>query len=352
MKCINLFFSLFSMLFLLISCGSSDDDFNSGPIVDDCLGLGAEQLSLKIQDHYTTLPGKVSVFFKVTTKDGNHPVAGLTANNFKIFEKGSNDNCYKPISASESNGRISSKSQIFNTNTLLILDLSNSVLSTSLEELKLASTSFIEQVMPSTPNDEFKMGVYWFDGEDKLHELNPLTTDRTELITAIDGITNDISKDPSTDLYGAVIKATDSATAILEENKKEEILAAASVVIFTDGSDQAARYSKDNAINKVQNADENISFFSIGLGSEIETNILDKIGKNGSAYAANKEELEDTFEEISEDVEGQANSFYLFEYCSPKRSGKNLLVIQAIQGENQGSVQTQFDATGFTGGCE
>lgn len=138
----------------------------------------------------------------------------------------------------------------------------------------------------------------------------------------------------------------------MEENKKEEILAAASVVIFTDGSDQAARYSKDNAINKVQKADENISFFSIGLGSEIETNILDKIGKNGSAYAANKEELEDTFEEISEDVEGQANSFYLFEYCSPKRSGKNLLVIQAIQGENQGSVQTQFDATGFTGGCE
>lgn len=87
MKCINLFFSLFSMLFLLISCGSSDDDFNSGPIVDDCLGLGAEQLSLKIQDHYTTLPGKVSVLFKVTTKDGNHPVAGLTANNLKFSKK-------------------------------------------------------------------------------------------------------------------------------------------------------------------------------------------------------------------------------------------------------------------------
>src|SRR5690606_819876 len=121
MKCINLFFSLFSMLFLLISCGSSDDDFNSGPIVDDCLGLGAEQLSLKIQDHYTTLPGKVSVFFKVTTKDGNHPVAGLTPTNFKIFEKGSNDNCYKPISASDSYGRISSNFYIIITNQIFIL---------------------------------------------------------------------------------------------------------------------------------------------------------------------------------------------------------------------------------------
>lgn len=352
MKFIKLFFSLFCTLCLLISCGSSDDDFSSGSVPDDCLGLGAEQLSLKIQDHYTTLPGKVSVFFKVTTKDGNHPVSGLSANNFKIFEKGSNDNCHKPVSASESNGRISSKSQIFNTNTLLVLDLSNSVLSSSLDELKLASTSFIEQVMPTTQSDEFKMGVYWFDGEDVLHELHPLTTDRTQLITAIDGITTDISNDPSTDLYGAVIKATDSANAILAANKKDEILAAASVVIFTDGTDQANRYDRNTALNKVKNADENISFFTIGLGSEIETNILDEIGKNGSAYAANKEELEDTFEEISEDVEGQANSFYLFEYCSPKRSGKNLLVIQAIQGENSGSVQTQFDATGFTGGCE
>ncbi|WP_417360157.1 vWA domain-containing protein [Galbibacter sp.] len=352
MKLNNLFFSLFCTLFVLTSCGSSDDDFGSGPVVDDCLGLGAEQLSLKIQDHYTTLPGKVSVFFKVTTKDGNHPVSGLTATNFKIFEKGSNDNCYKPVSASESNGRISSKSQIFNTNTLLVLDLSNSVLSTSLEELKMASTSFIEEVMPANASEEFKMGVYWFDGEDVLHELHPITTDRAALITAIDGITTDISNDPSTDLYGAVIKATDTATAILAENTKEEILAAASVVIFTDGSDQAARYRVEDALNKVKNADENISFFAIGLGSEIEENILDAIGKNGSAYAANKEELEETFEEISDDVEGQANSFYLFEYCSPKRSGKNLLVIQATQGENKGSVQTEFDATGFTGGCE
>src|SRR5690606_25459696 len=353
MKYNNLFFSLFCTLFLLTSCGSSDDDFGTDPRADNCLGFGTEQLSLKIQDHYTTLPGKVSVFFKVTTKDGNKPVSGLTASNFKIYEKGSNDNCPKPVSPSESNGRISSKSQIFNTNTLLVLDLSNSVLSTSLEELKVASTSFIEEVMPATASDEFKMGVYWFDGEDALHELHPITTDRSALTTAIQGITSDISSDPSTDLYGAVIKATDSAKAILDTNKKEEILAAASIVIFTDGTDQANRYLERDALNKVKNADENISFFTIGLGSEIDTAILDAIGKNGSAYAANKEELEETFDEISDDVEGQSHSFYLFEYCSPTRSGRNTLTIRAVQSESvAGSVQTEFDATGFTGGCE
>lgn len=353
MKLIKLFFSLFCALTLLNSCGSSDDDFSSGPEVDDCLGLGGNQLSLEIQDHYTTLPGKVSVFFKVTKEDGDKPVPGLTASNFKIYEKGSNDQCYKPISPSESKGRISSKSQIFNTNTLLVLDLSNSVLSSSLEELKTASTSFIEQVMPVSASEEFKMGIYWFDGEDVLHELNPLTSDRAQLITAIDGITTDISEDPSTDLYGAVIKATDSATQIINENQQNEVLAAASVVLFTDGTDQAARYREQDALNKVKNAHDNISFFTIGLGDEeLDKVILDAIGKDGSAYAANKEELEETFQEISENVEGQANSFYLFEYCSPKRNGKNLLVIEATQGENSGSVQAEFDATGFTGGCE
>jgi len=39
-----------------------------------------------------------------------------------------------------------------------------------------------------------------------------LTSSKDELKTAIDGITTDISNDPSTDLYGAVIKSTDKAS--------------------------------------------------------------------------------------------------------------------------------------------
>ncbi len=59
------------------------------------------------------------------------------------------------------------------------------------------------------------------------------------------------------------------------------------------------------------------------------------------------------FNDISNGVAGQANSFYLFEYCSPKRdgSGENDLIIQVITGDRDGIVQTSFDATGFTGGC-
>jgi len=207
----------FAKLFLLllcvtavVSCGNADDDVNfglntgdglgKGIPVDPCLNLGSSNLVLSIQEQFTTLPGKVSILFKVSDVQGN-PVAGLQADQFTVYEQGRNDDCFNTISASESFARISSNSQVFTTNTLLVLDLSNSVLSSSLNELKTASISFINNVMPATTDDSFKMAIYWFDGEDKLHLLNPLSSEKTELTGAIEGITMDISDDPSTVKY-------------------------------------------------------------------------------------------------------------------------------------------------------
>ena len=347
----------------LNSCGNADDDVNfqlnfgeglgKGKPVDACLNLGESDLVLSIQEEFTTLPGKISILFKVSDTGGN-PVPGLSADKFTIYEQGRNDDCFNTISASESKARISPNSQIFSNNTLLVLDLSNSVLSSSLDELKTASVSFVNNVMPSVENESVKMGIYWFDGEDELHLLNGLTSSKNELITAIEGITDDISNDPSTDLYGAVIKSTDLASQLLAAGTQGGKIGAASVVIFTDGTDQASRYTEAAALQKVSAADPNISFFSIGLGAEIDTQVLTDIGKTFSVFAGNKEELETTFNEISQRVSERANSFYLFEYCTPKRdgSGVNNLAIQVVDGSRQGAVQTKFDATGFSAGCE
>jgi len=348
----------------VVSCGNASDDVNfnlnlgeglgKGMPVDPCLDLGESDLVLSIQEQYTTAPGKVSILFKVSDNDGT-PVPGLSADKFNIYEQGRNDDCFNTISASESKARISPNSQIFGNNTLLVLDLSNSVLSSSLEELmKTASESFVDNVMPTTDNESVKMAIYWFDGEDELHLLNDLTSSKDSLVSAINGITDDISNDPSTDLYGAVIKSTDIASQLLAASTQGGKIGAASVVIFTDGTDQASRYTEAEALQKVDSANPNISFFSIGLGAEIDTQVLSDIGKTFSVFAGNKEELETTFNEISLRVSQRANSFYLFEYCTPKRdgSGENNLAIQVVDGSRQGAVQTKFNATGFTGGCE
>ena len=363
MKSILKFTALFLVISLSFSCGNADDDVNfqlnfgdglgKGKPVDPCLNLGDSDLVLSIQEEFTTLPGKISILFKVSDTDAN-PVSGLSADKFTIYEQGRNDECFNTISASESKARISPNSQIFSNNTLLVLDLSNSVLSSSLEELKSASVSFVDNVMPSAANESVKMAIYWFDGEDELHLLNDLTSSKEELTTAINGITDDISNDPSTDLYGAVIKSTDIASQLLAASTQGGKIGAASVVIFTDGTDQASRYTEAAALQKVDAADPNISFFTIGLGAEIDTQVLTDIGKTFSVFAGNKEELETTFNEISLRVSERANSFYLFEYCTPKRdgSGENNLAIQVVDGSRRGAVQTKFDATGFTAGCE
>jgi len=354
---------LFFSVTLFVSCGNADDDVNfalntgdglgKGKPVDKCLELGENDLVLSIQEQYTTLPGKVSIFFKVSDSEGN-PIPGLSADQFTIYEQGRNDDCFNTISTSEAKSRISPNAQIFSNNTLLVLDLSNSVLSSSLEELKTASISFINNVMPATTQEAFKMAIYWFDGENELHELNALTASKDELTAAVEGITDDISNDPSTDLYGAVIKSTDIASNLLTESTKGDKIGAASVVIFTDGTDQASRFTQEAAQKKVDNADPNISFFTIGLGGEIDTEVLTDLGKTSSVFAGNKDELETTFNDISDLVSQRARSFYLFEYCSPKRdgSGDNNLAIQVKEGNRQGAVQTKFNAKGFTGGCE
>ena len=352
---------LFCSVTFLISCGNADDDVNfalntgdglgKGKPVDDCLDLGENDLVLSIQEQFTTKPGKVSVFFRVSDADGS-PVPDLTADQFTIYEQGQNDDCFNTISTSEAQSRISPNAQIFSNNAILVLDLSASVLTSSLEELKTASISFINNVMPATTQESFKMAIYWFNGEDELHELNALTASKEELTAAIESINTDISNDPSTDLYGAVIKSTDIASNLLTESTKGEKIGAASVIIFTDGTDQASRFKREDAQKKVDNANENISFFTIGLGGEIDAQVLMDIGKTSSVFANNKEELETKFNDISDLVSQRASSFYLFEYCSPKRSGDNNLAIQVKKGNLQGAVQTKFNADGFTGGCE
>ena len=327
--------------------------YGLGEEPDDCLGLPENEYFLNIQEQFTTLPGKVSVLIRASSIDGT-PVSGLEAEDFSLFEQGQNDDCFNPISPSESFARISPNTQIFSNNTLLVLDLSNSVLEGSLEELKTAASSFLDRVLPLEESGAEQMAIYWFDGEDRLHLLQEATSSKEELTAAIQSIQPGISQDPSTDLYGAVIKSTEIAEELIASNLQQSFVTAASIVLFTDGTDQASRYTEETALRYVNQADPNISFYTIGLGAEIETDVLMAIGKTFSVIAQEKEELEATFSAISDRVSEAANSFYLLEYCSPKRdgSGFNNLVIQLQLENGQGAVQTRFDAKNFSGGCE
>lgn len=330
-------------LFLVAWIGFSCEKETPEPIVP-----AKKPLQLNLVEAFTTAPAKVSVFFRVEDEDGN-PVADLTEADFTIFEKSMNDELEVEITADDGVRQISPKGAVFSSNTLLVLDLSGSVVNNSLNALKDAAKQFINKVIPAEADTGIKMGIKWFDGEDVLHELIGLTPDRSELIDAIDFIFPNISSDNSTDFYGAVLKSVEEAQTILASDTN--VTAATSVVYFTDGKDQAARYSKSNAISAVNSADANIAFYTIGLGDDIDQTVLQDIGKNDAVFAESTGELNESFSSIGQAVFDQSNSYYLFEYCSPKRNGNTDLRIEAARDNEEGSINTTFDATGFSGGC-
>lgn len=331
------------LLVLFAACNSDDDprdDFLNG------------DLKIEILDQYTSNPAKVSIFFKVDEKDGA-PVAGLTENNFTIYEKGRNDMDFDSISAFEAERKISAKGQIFLHNTLLVLDLSGSVTNNSLAELKDAAKAFIDETMPMDASDVYSMSIYWFDGSDSLYQLVADTRDNTVLKAGIDNLNAGMSNDNSTDLYGAVLKSQVVAEDRIAYFQQQDIIHAVSVVVFTDGTDRAGRHAKDDALNAVRSASTGISYFTIGLGAEIDQPVLEEIGSAGHVFASDRNELTVKFREIAGLVWAEANSYYLFEYCTPKRdgSGVNELRLEVRKDNKKGAEDTSFDATGFGGGC-
>ena len=346
-------FSLLSILFLAYGCNDDELPFT------DCFQepKGDTNLNINVLEGPTvTLPSKVSVFFKLTDDNGN-PVGYLTPDNFRIYEQGLNDQCHRIISKSEAERKISGKEQVFNHTTMLVLDLSGSVLQQDLEPLKNAAVDFIESIMPDTVDESTKMGIWWFDGEDELHELVPATSKKSDLNLGILTIDESISNDASTDLYGAVIKSSAKANELLSANPND-VIAAVSVVLFTDGRDRANRYLKADAQAAISNSPLDITYFTIGVGSEIDESELISFGRNGFVSGTDASQLSNIFENVAAKVGNEANSYYLFEYCSPIRSGTaNGLIIEASYSASNsetkfGFYETTFDATGFGGGCQ
>lgn len=341
--------------FLLIALFSTTfwacpGDDNVVDPINDCWQQPNNQLVFDLLSGPTIeLPSKVSVFFKLNDNDGN-PVPRLTESDFTFFEEGTNDDCPTVVSISEADRKIKNSPQVFKYSTVLVLDLSGSVISTSLEQLKTAANQFVNVVMPDTLGSGFSMSVWWFDGEDNLNNLVQQTDNIETIKDGINSIDESISNDSSTDLFGAVIKSVTATEAVLAMSP--DIISSASLVIFTDGRDRAQRYTREAALNAVDNSSSIITIFSIGLGSEINIDDLTSIGKDGFKQADSLDDLIGSFEEVGNLIVDEADSYYNFEYCSPIRSGMADLIIQANFSGKEGYIQVNYSGTNFEGGCE
>ncbi len=346
----------------LAACGPAAVD-ELGSKSSRCLSLsepaGSSGLSVG-------LPSRVSWLFKVDTC-GGEPVAGLTGAQFEIYEDG------KKVSAFESQQRVAPKGERFRLYSVVLLDLSGSMLrSGDFPALQTAAARYFDTAL-ADGGDGHRVAIMTFDGREQPQLLVPYTSSRAALQAGLDSLSVTECRvsaecagfadrktcagwrcvDDSTNLNGAVVGAVSALSA--EVAASDVAWRDSALVIFTDGTDQASRVTPGDAERAVRNTSAHV--FTIGLGGEVDESALRAFGKDGYWTVEKADQLGAAFTEIAARVSGLANRFYVLEYCSPKRSGTHALEVKAVfettrDGKLTGSLSGQFDASGFSSGCE
>lgn len=288
-------------------------------------------------------PSNVAIYFKVQTRS-DVPVAGLSADAFRIYEDG------QLVSQYESKQTILNPEVAAAHYTLLLVDMSGSVTeSGAVDTLIQAAGTFTDRV-----EKREKVGVYAFAGDTDLYPIVPFTDQAASAKSGLGQLATFKPKDPSTNLHGAVVKALDQLDTAL--GRAPQPLKFGTLVVFTDGTDRASRVTEAAMEQHVR--EKPFDVFAIGLGGEIKPSELTAIGKNGTAMAADGRSVVKAFDDIGARVEGRTRSYYLLSYCSPARAGQHQVRIEAVlkdaqgSGKQTGSVDSTFDATGFAPGCD
>jgi hypothetical protein len=286
-------------------------------------------------------PNNVWVFF--TVEDGEEPVAGLTADDFEIYED------EKLVSKYESKQTIINPEVAAVMYTLLLLDMSGSVTeSGEADRLVDSAVQFTDKVEQS----QQKVAVYVFDGGEDIRSVVPFTESTASVEGGLEGLRTYKARDPSTNLNGAVVQGL----AVLREDldKDKRPLKFGTLVVFSDGTDRAARVTNEEVQDALSHEDYvDFEVYAIGVGAELEEKALSEIGRDGTEMASDSEKMDEAFTKVADRIDQQSKRFYLLSYCTPSRAGDHTVRIEAIKKnekgkkENSGSLEYAFNAEKF-----
>jgi hypothetical protein len=312
-----------------------------------CLGLLPLACSSKLQvtrlNSDQKKPNNVWVFF--TVEEGEEPVGGLVAEDFAIYED------EQLVSTFESKQTIQNPDVAAVMYTLLLLDMSGSITESGQADLVVdAAQGFVDRVGESQ-----KVAVYAFDGEKDIQSVVRFTEAKGSVEGGLDGLRTYKPRDPSTNLHGAVVQGLDELREALDKDKRP--LKFGTLVVFTDGTDRAARVTRDE-MNEALAKQEYVDFeiFAIGVGADIEQGgeDLKSIGRDGTELATDDASVQLAFEKVAQRIDAHAKRFYLLSYCTPARNGEHTVTIEALADKNskgrarkRGETTWTFDAKGF-----
>ena len=129
--------------------------------------------------------------------------------------------------------------------------------------------------------------------------------------------------DTSTNLNGAAVEAIKMASmgTIWRSFMVQPDYESKVAVVFSDGKNEANLVPLSTVqATLAQNPDTKV--YSVGLkGQELDTATLKTIGRDGAFWADSMADLQKAFGLVNQEIINMANSFYMFQYCTAKRSG-------------------------------
>lgn len=275
----------------------------------------------------TELPSYVNIMFQVTDMEGIG-VDNLETSDFEVKEDD------QPVSPTESAMNIKKKDEInYTLKTVLMLDNSASVTS-NLETIKESAISLVENI-----TNQQEIAIYSFS--ESVNLLQDFTDDVSNLTSAINSIQAGY---PSTNLYGAIIEGVGRWDDFYNIDEIEQGV----LIALTDGDDTQGSSTLNEALSAIE--DKNV--YMVGLGNEMEPEILQQLGTAGFFYGIQIENLVEIFIDIQNEITAFANSFYWLNYMSPKREGNHTLTLTIPANYNTGdysSINSNFSAEGFYG---
>jgi hypothetical protein len=240
----------------------------------------------------------------------------------ELYENGSK---YSSSESGEAKVDIDQNNNTVTNNILLLLDYSGSIVGNdALREQLIESTkSFIDKVGKNKVN----MAIYYFNSKRTITPIIAQPLNGNELKRNLGRLDDTIPKGYiSTNLYGAVMEATDIAcnwigkcsnglnTPTLDSDNFEF----SSIVVFTDGRDQAGWATKKEMINLIEKQSDVLFYQAIGLGDADES-IIEDISSDKGIY--DSELSVQTIEKAFDDLSVWANSFYEARYCPADQKG-------------------------------
>ncbi len=280
----------------------------------------------------TEKPNKVKMLFQVLDLDGKG-VDFLTVDDFEILEDG------EQVSPTESNLKITkrqSSNNSYKLKTVLMLDNSTSITDdpthlNNMDLLKSAAKSFVD-------NMSAQQEIALFKFSSSAEKIVDFTSDKNKLKNAIENIGRGRA---STNLYGAIIDGVSEWDDVSDPTK----IVQGQLVLFTDGDDTQGRHTLSEALDAVGEK----SVYTVGLGSEIEPEILKQIGNSGAYTIADMSQLNQVFIQIQLEINAYANSVYWMEYTSPKRGNSEHTLYLSIKDNPLAGaiIDGTFNSAGF-----